>query len=67
MRKSKSAAAGTCEQRRACKGSTFSVSLTFTWYTYIIKMIFLQKYFIFALGYILQLVLLGAHFEDGLW
>lgn len=30
-------------------------------------MIFLEKYFIVALGYILQLVLLSAHFEDGLW
>lgn len=30
-------------------------------------MIFLQKYCIFAFSYILQLVLLSAHFEDGLW
>lgn len=30
-------------------------------------MIFLQKNCIFAFGYILQLVLLSAHFEDGLW
>lgn len=67
MHKSESnLAAGACEYRCACKRTTFSVNHTFKWYTYIIR-IFLFKCLKFALGYILQLVLLSAHFEDGLW